>query len=288
MKRGLKMKLAIVTDSTAFLPEEIKNHPDLYIIPIPVILDGKLYNEGIDIESDEYYELLKNSKEFPTTSQPSLGETLELYEKLGKQGYDTIISIHLSSGISGFIENLYGITDSINSVKVIPYDSKITSTPMGHMVIEALRLAEDGASVETIIQKLDFIRDSLHVYFIVEDLNNLARGGRLTNGAALVAGLLKIKPVLRFEEGKIVLFEKIRSSKKAFARIEDVIGQHIETMEAPLKLTIIHGNNLAVALQEKAKIEAKYPEISIEIAHFGPVVGTHLGEKAVGFTISKI
>lgn len=280
------MKLAIVTDSTAFLPEEIKNHPDLYIIPIPVILDGKLYNEGIDIEADEYYELLKNSKEFPTTSQPSLGETLELYEELGKKGYDTIISIHLSSGISGFIENLYGTTNTIEGVKVIPYDSKITSTPMGHMVIEALHLSEQGATVEEIIQKIDKIRDSLQVYFVVEDLNNLARGGRLTNGAAIVAGLLKIKPVLKFDDGKIVLFEKIRSSKKAFARIEDIIGQQIDAFNEPVKLTIIHGNNLAVALEEKAKIEAKHPEVSIEIAHFGPVVGTHLGEKAIGFTIS--
>lgn len=280
------MKLAIVTDSTAFLPEEIKNHPDLYIIPIPIILDGKLYNEGIDIEADEYYELLKNSKEFPTTSQPSLGETLELYENLGKKGYDTIISIHLSSGISGFIENLYGTTNSIEGVKVIPYDSRITSTPMGHMVAAALHLSEQGATVDAIIQKLDQIRDSLQVYFVVEDLNNLARGGRLTNGAALVAGLLKIKPVLKFDDGKIVLFEKIRSSKKAFARIEDLIGQKIEGFDAPVKLTIIHGNNLDVALEEKAKIEAKHPEVQIEIAHFGPVVGTHLGEKAVGFTIS--
>ncbi|MBM9833786.1 DegV family protein, partial [Enterococcus faecalis] len=90
------MKLAVVTDSTAYLPERIKNHEDLFIIPIPVILDGKVYNEGIDIEADEYYALLKNSKEFPTTSQPVLGEVLALYESLKDRGYDTIISIHLS------------------------------------------------------------------------------------------------------------------------------------------------------------------------------------------------
>ena len=80
------MKLAVVTDSTAYLPERIKNHEDLFIIPIPVILDGKVYNEGIDIEADEYYALLKNSKEFPTTSQPVLGEVLALYESLKDRG----------------------------------------------------------------------------------------------------------------------------------------------------------------------------------------------------------
>lgn len=280
------MKLAIVTDSTAFLPDEIKNHPDLYVVPIAVILDGKLYNEGIDIEADDYYDLLKNSKEFPTTSQTSLGEMLSLYEDLGKKGYDTILSIHLSTGISGLLGNLYGATDAVEGVKIIPYDSKITSSPMGYMVDQALKLNDTGATLDEIIQKLDTIRDSVEVYFIVEDLNNLARGGRLTNGAALVAGLLKIKPVLTFEDGKIVLFEKIRSSKKAFTRIEDVISQHIEALNAPVKLTILHGNSLEVALEEKGKMQARYPELSIDIAHFGPVVGTHLGEKAIGFTLT--
>ncbi|KKJ71732.1 DegV family EDD domain-containing protein, partial [Enterococcus faecium MRSN 4777] len=93
------MKLAVVTDSSAYLPERIKNHPDLFVIPIPLIMDGKIYNEGIDIEADEYYGLLKNSKDFPTTSQPVVGEVLGLYEELKEKGYDTILSIHLSSGI---------------------------------------------------------------------------------------------------------------------------------------------------------------------------------------------
>ncbi|MDN6639810.1 MAG: DegV family EDD domain-containing protein, partial [Tetragenococcus sp.] len=92
------MKLAIVTDSTAFLPERVKTHPDLFVIPIPVILDGKVYNEGVDIKADEYYKLMKQSQEFPKTSQPTFGETLDLYKSLKEKGYDTILSIHLSSG----------------------------------------------------------------------------------------------------------------------------------------------------------------------------------------------
>ncbi|MHC5267801.1 DegV family protein [Enterococcus sp. LJL98] len=282
------MKLAIVTDSTAFLSEETAKHPDLFVIPIPVILDGKLYNEGSDIEADEYYELLKNSHEFPTTSQPALGEALELYEKIRKQGYDTVISIHLSGGISGFVTNLHSIQDGVEGLEVIPYDSKITSMPMGHMVETALLMKDAGQPLPMILKKLDAIRDHTNAYLIVDDLNNLVRGGRLTNGAALVAGLLKIKPVLTFENGKIVLFEKIRSSKKAFARAEDVIGQRMKEINQPVKLSVIHGNNLEVAQEEKAKLEAKYPGVSVEIGHFGPVIGTHLGEKAIGLVISLI
>ncbi|WP_414841705.1 DegV family protein [Enterococcus saccharolyticus] len=280
------MKLAIVTDSTAFLPERIQKHPDLFIMPIPVILDGQIYNEGIDIEADEYYGLLKNSKEFPTTSQPALGEALELYESIAAKGYDTIISIHLSSGISGFVNNLHTIENAIDGVKIIPYDSKITSMPMGHMVEAAVDGIDQEKSLAEILVHLDVIRDNTHAYLIIDDLNNLVRGGRLTNGAAVVAGLLKIKPVLTFEEGKIVLFEKIRSSKKAFNRAEEVIGQHKDEIKHPVKLYVIHANNLEMALEEQKKLQERYPDVPVEIGYFGPVIGTHLGEKAIGLAIS--
>ena len=280
------MKLAVVTDSTAFLSEDALKNPNLFVIPIPVILDGKLYNEGIDIEADQYYDLLKNSQEFPTTSQPALGEALMLYEEIGKKGYDTIISIHLSSGISGFVANLYSIKDSVSGVNIIPYDSKITSMPMGNMVETILKMNAKGCTLEEMLDQLDQIRENTNAYMIVEDLNNLVRGGRLTNGAALVAGLLRIKPVLTFDDGKIMLFEKIRSSKKAFARAEDVIGQRMREINQPVKLYVIHANSLAVAQEEKQKLQEKYPNATVEIGHFGPVIGTHLGEKAIGLAIS--
>ncbi len=280
------MKLAVVTDSTAFLSEDALKNPNLFVIPIPVILDGKLYNEGIDIEADQYYDLLKNSQEFPTTSQPALGEALMLYEEIGKKGFDTIISIHLSSGISGFVANLNSIKDSVSGVNIIPYDSKITSMPMGNMVETILKMNAKGCTLEEMLDQLDQIRENTNAYMIVEDLNNLVRGGRLTNGAALVAGLLKIKPVLTFDDGKIMLFEKIRSSKKAFARAEDVIGQRMREINQPVKLYVIHANSLAVAQEEKQKLQEKYPNATVEIGHFGPVIGTHLGEKAIGLAIS--
>lgn len=280
------MKLAIVTDSTAFIPERVRGHKDLYIIPIPVIIDGKSYNEGIDIEPDEYYSLLNNSQEFPTTSQPALGETLAIYEELQKKGYDTVLSIHLSSGISGFLSTIHTIKEHVNGLTIIPYDSFITSMPMGHMVESALDMNDQAKTIEEILDHLDIIRDHTSAYLIVEDLNNLVRGGRLTNGAALIAGLLKIKPILTFDHGKIVLFEKIRSSKKAFKRAEKIIGQRAAEIPYPVKLYVIHANNYEVAVEEKAKLQKQYPDATIEIGHFGPVIGTHLGDKAIGLAIS--
>lgn len=178
------MKLAVVTDSSAVLPEEIQNHPDLSVIPIPVIIDGQSYSEGQDLEADEFYSMLNTSKEFPKTSQPVLGEVLALYENLQKAGYDTIISIHLSAGISGFVGTLEAIKDEFPGLTIVPFDSKITSMPMGNMVKAALDMKDKGASLEEIKTRLAYIRDNVYAYLIVDDLNNLVRGGRLTNGAA--------------------------------------------------------------------------------------------------------
>lgn len=280
------MKLAVVTDSSAVLPEDIQQHPDLFVIPIPVIIDGKSYSEGQDIEANAFYEMLNTSKEFPKTSQPVLGEVLALYDDLQKQGYDTVISIHLSAGISGFVSTLEAIKDDFSGLKIIPFDSRITSMPMGNMVKATLDMNDAGASLAEIKERLAFIRDNVYAYLIVDDLNNLVRGGRLTNGAALLGGLLKIKPILTFVEGKIVLFEKIRSSKKAFARAEDIVGQKAAAIDQPVQFFVIHANNLEVAKIEKAKLQEKYPEAQITIGHFGPVIGTHLGEKAIGIAIS--
>ena len=132
------------------------------------------------------------------------------------------------------------------------------------------------------------IREKTYAYLVVNDLQNLVRGGRLTNGAALIGGLLKIKPILDFEEGKIVLFERIRSSKKAFKRVEEVIGERVKENPAPVIIYVIHGNNLEVAEEEKKRLQKKFPGTTIEIGHFGPVIGTHLGEKAVGIAITTL
>ncbi|MDT2599773.1 DegV family protein [Enterococcus hulanensis] len=281
------MKLAIVTDSTAYLNERMRNHKDLFIIPIPVIIDGEPFEEGVDIGYEEFYRKLKSSKDFPKTSQPVLGEVYELYRSIKEQGYDTVISIHLSEGISGFVRTLTAIKDDIEGLQLIPYDSKITSVPMGYMVERALEMSEQGKSLEEILTAVDQIRDTTNAYIIVDDLDNLVRGGRLTNGAAIIGGLLKIKPILTFEDGKIVLAEKIRSLKKALQRTEEIIEERHQENQNELRIYVIHGNNPELAQQEYDKLRQKYPDATIDVGTFGPVIGTHLGDKAIALGVAK-
>lgn len=277
------MKTAIITDSTAYLPEELKNDPQLSIVPIPIILDGKVLNEGQDVFAKEYYDLLKNSLDFPKTSQPVIGEVLKLIQHLQTQGYEDAILITLSSGISGYFSTVNALKDEVPGIKVWPFDSLITSVPMGAMVKKALEMAREKIPPAKIIDKLADIRKNMTAYMIVDDLNHLVRGGRLTNGAALIGGLLKIKPVLTFDEGKIVVSEKIRTSRKAFNRVEDLLLSKAEENHQDYQFFIIHANYLEAAEEEKARLLAKNPQMEIEIAYFGPVIGTHLGEKALGF-----
>lgn len=281
------MKLAIVTDSTAYLNERVRNHKDLFIIPIPVIIDGEPFEEGINIGYEEFYQKLKESKDFPKTSQPVLGEVFQLYRSIKEQGYDTVISIHLSEGISGFVRTLTAIKGEIEGLKVIPYDSKITSVPMGYMVEKALEMSDQGKSLDEITAAVDAIRDTTNAYIIVDDLDNLVRGGRLTNSAAIIGGLLKIKPILTFEDGKIVLAEKIRSLKKALQRTEEIIEERRQENGEDLRIYIIHGNNPELAQQEYEKLREKYPKATIDIGTFGPVIGTHLGDKAIALGVAK-
>ncbi len=281
------MKLAIVTDSTAYLNERTRNHKNLFVIPIPVIFDGEPFEEGVDIGYEEFYHKLKDSKNFPKTSQPVLGEVYELYRSIKEQGYDTVISIHLSEGISGFVRTLTAIREDIQGLNVIPYDSKITSVPMGYMVEKALEMSDQDAALADVLTAIDKIRDTTHAYIIVDDLDNLVRGGRLTNGAAIIGGLLKIKPILTFEDGKIVLFEKIRSLKKALQRTEDIIEEHRQESDEELRIYVIHGNNPELAQQEVEKLSKKYPNATIDVGTFGPVIGTHLGDKAIALGVAK-
>ncbi|TWW13818.1 hypothetical protein LABALGNA3A7_00620 [Dellaglioa algida] len=283
------MKIAIVTDSTSYLSKEQIEKNNITIIPIPVIIDNKIYNEGVDITTEEFYEKLKTSDSFPSTSQPSVGEMINLYDRLGSEGYDVVLSIHLTNTISGFVDNLKNIAPTIESTRVIPYDSGITVMLMGYLALEAAKMAKEEADIADIINRLDDLKTTLGEYFIVDDLQNLVRGGRLSNASAFIGSVLKIKPILTFDSvsNKIVAFEKIRSTKKAIKRVEDLFEEHRSSIDYPLRGLIIHANDEASALKWQVKMKKKYPDMTFDISYFGPVIGTHLGEKALALAWIK-
>ncbi|MGG0669504.1 DegV family protein [Lederbergia citrisecunda] len=273
------MKTAIVTDSTAYLPPYIVEKLDIHVIPLTVTIDGLAYEEEIDLTSADFYNKVRGEGPLPKTSQPPVGKFVELFESL-KTDHDAIISIHLSSGISGTYAGAVQAGEMTEGIDVRAFDSELSCYMQGFYVIRAAEMAKEGASPAEIMEELYEMKKTMRAYFMVDDLAHLQRGGRLSGAQALIGGLLQVKPILHFHDKVIVPFEKIRTRKKAMKRIADLLAEDAERM--PLEAAIIHANQPEEADAWKAELSERLPNVHFTISHFGPVIGTHLGEGSMG------
>ena len=274
------MKLAVITDSSAFLPDSLRGNDHLCVLDIPVVIAGETYVEGKNLTASEFYEKMAAADELPKTSQPSVAELEETLTRLASEDYTHVLGLFLSSGISGFYQNIQYLKDEFPDLKIAFPDSKITSAPLGLMVENALTWAAEGQNFEEVLLKIQRQIDGTSAFIMVDDLNHLVKGGRLSNGAAILGNLLSIKPILYFNDaGVIEVFEKIRTEKKAIKRLIEVVEE--KTASASYQIIVIHGNaeEKAESLRQQL-IEAGIAD-DISLATFGSVIGTHLGEGSV-------
>lgn len=272
------MKTAIVTDSTAYIPQEVREKYDIHMIPLTVILGTEVYEEEKDLTASEFYEVIK-TKDLPTTSQPPIGKFVELFEKLS-ENYDEVISVHLSSGISGTYQGAISAGDMVEEIDVFAFDTEVSCMVQGFYAIEAAKLAKKGKTAAEIMPILDELKETSHAYFMVDDLSNLQRGGRLSSAQAIIGSLLQVKPLLHFQDKLIVPFEKIRTKKRAMKRIVELLRE--ATNGDRYYAAIIHANREEEAKEWKAELEQEFPNIEFSLSYFGAVIGTHLGEGAMG------
>nr|WP_106783710.1 DegV family protein [Lysinibacillus timonensis] len=274
------MNIAVVTDSTAYLTPEERQRYNIRMIPLSVTLEDGVYEEEIEITTAQFYDKVRTTKTFPKTTQPPVGKYVELFEELAKE-YDDVISIHLSSGISGTFAGAVQAAGMVEGINVHVFDSEISCSPQGFYAKKASEMINAGANVNEIMTKLEEMKAKMRAYFVVDDLSHLQRGGRLSSAAALVGGLLQIKPVLHFENKVIVPFEKIRTKKKALKRVEDLLAEDAAKYKH-LQGTVIHANCEDEAKKWMAELSEKYPNVDFHLSYFGPVIGTHLGEGSLG------
>lgn len=277
------MKIALVTDSTSVLTEQEIKENNVIVAPIPIIIGDKEYLEGVNITSKQLFETQKQGAAFPKTSQPSMGEMISLFNKLYDEGYEAIITITLSSGISGFFQTLQNVARNNPEYHLYPYDSKMTVRLQGYLVLAAAKMIKAGYTPEEILERLDKIRATIDELFVVDDLKNLSRGGRLSNASAFIGTMLHIKPLLTFEDGKIVAFDKIRSLKRAVSKVEDIALERTSKLpyKDKLRLFVFHSNDEKQAEGIKEFILDNFPGMPVDVAEFSPVIATHLGEKSI-------
>lgn len=273
------MKTAVITDSTAYIPKELRDKWNIYMVPLNVIFGTEAYQEEIDLTWKEFYEEVKH-KELPTTSQPPIGHFVTLFERLAID-YDAVICIHLSSGISGTYQGAVTASTMVEGIRVFPFDSEMSCMVQGFYALEAAEMASRGESAEAILTRLEELKRTARAYFMVDDLSHLQRGGRLSSAQAFIGSLLQIKPLLHFENRVIVPFEKIRTRKKALKRMVDLLGEDASS-GVSFRAVIIHANREEEARVWRDELAALYSNVDFSIGYFGAVIGTHLGEGAMG------
>ncbi|MDE5415513.1 DegV family protein [Alkalihalobacterium chitinilyticum] len=272
-------KIAFVTDSTAYITEELKNHPDVYVMPLAIIFGETVYEDGISLTTEQLYEKIKQSKEVPKTSQPAVGKFVELYEKL-KEDYEQAIAVHISSKLSGTLESSRSASEMAEfPVEVV--DSKSMSYAITSLIQTGMKLSEEGLEANTIAQKLREEADKGENYILLGSLEQFYKGGRMSGTQFLIGNLLQIKPIIRINQnGEFEVFEKVRSEKKAVRRLLELI-QNAYEKHSISEVQIMHGNVLEKAISLEKDIKSKYPHMNVVIGEISSTIAAHAGEGTV-------
>ena len=279
-------KIAIVTDSTSFLPAELIKKHNITVVPQVLIWGEQTYYDGVDIQPAEFYTRLKTAKTMPTTSQVSLVTMQSAFQTLVDQGYD-VVGIFVSSKLSGTIQSAMQGKEMMGSAgqKVTLVDSLATSMSLGLIVLATARAAESGANLNDCLVVAEKTRGNSGLFFAVDTLEFLHRGGRIGGGQRFIGSMLNLKPILALEEGKVEGIERIRTKSKAHDRVIELVADKVNG-KSNIRLATVHANapDDAKSLLDKAAQRLK--PVETIFAEVSPVVGTHAGPGMIGLAYS--
>ncbi|MCH2494151.1 MAG: DegV family protein [Dehalococcoidia bacterium] len=276
-------KIALVTDSTCDLPKSVVKDKNITVIPLNVHFGEETFLDGIDLQSNEFFEKLSTSEIHPQTSQPSVGRFVETYNDLLKK-HDSILSLHISSKLSATYNSALQAQKEIGNEKIKVIDSMNGTLGLGAIVHHIADLNQKGESFENLVKEAEKIIPNAIFMGLVPTLEYLAKGGRIGKARAFMGSLLKIKPILSAVDGEIQSVGKARTLIKGM----DFIVDEMKNRKIS-KLFIVHANHEERANLLKEKTKDLIDPKDIIIAEFGPVVGTHLGPGSfgVGFISSE-
>ena len=280
-------KVAIVSDSTGCLTDEMLREHNIFTSHLMIVFGTESYQEFKELSPSKFLELMNAQEELPSTSQPAIGLTVELYEGILAQGYDEIIHITISSGLSGTYQSALNAADIAGPGKIHVVDSKTVIFPQGALAIAAAKLANEGKSVAEILARLEEIQESSEMIASVKSLDNLKKGGRLSNLEAYFGSLLQVKPIITMTEaGKLEAIEKVRTFKKALAHLVETAKE--AALDVSYEIAVIHMENPEDAKEVEQALREIYPNHVIHVLPLSLVVSVHVGEGTIGVTWSKV
>lgn len=282
----MKKPIAWILDSTGFVTEEFKAHPDVYMVPLNIHFGREEFiDDGVDLTNKELYARIKSSAEFPKTSQPSAGKFAELYEKL-KEEYECAIAVHASAKLSGTIASSTAAAE-MTSFKVYAIDSLALSYGLSGLIDRGLELQNQGMEAEEIAERLQKEVHDLRNYILIGNLSQLYKGGRMSGAQYYIGSLLKVKPIVQLSaEGELVPIDKVRSHKKAIQYLLDRVKEDHEKYGTD-KFQIMHGNVLDEAESLKQDILKIVPGASILVGDLSSSLAVHAGEGTIALLWRK-
>jgi len=276
-----KPMLRIVMDSAGDLPVEWISKYDINVIPVNVHLGNEVFLEGVDLTPDQFYSWVKETGKVPKTSQPAPQQYIKLYKDIAKPG-DVILSIHLTSKLSGTYESAVLAARELQDApfKVIPFDTLSGTGIQGYMCREAREMDQRGASVDEILERLEKVRDNNQVIFTVDSLDFAQKSGRVQMLEAILATVLKIKPIITIKEGTMAVANKVRTRK---ASLEYILQEMSRRMGKNLiNAAIMHANDLATALEISEKVKGILNVKNLFVEELSIGIASHLGPGTVG------
>jgi DegV family protein with EDD domain len=275
----------VVTDTTHYLPREMVKAHDLRQVSLYVRWDGRVEREADLPDFDGFYERLRTSGEMATTSQPSVGDFLEVYEPILEAGED-IVSVHLSGGISGTVRSAEQARDvlierGIDPARLVVADSRTVAGGLGICLLGAIAAAEKGRSAEECAQTVHAVREGLKIWFAVDTLEFLRRGGRIGAAQAWVGAALKVKPILTLLD-EVTPVERVRTSGRAFARLVECLRERRE--DGCDAFVVQHTQALERAQQLVDAGREIFGAEPLFVSEIGPVIGAHAGPGLLGVT----
>ena len=267
----------IVTDSSCTMEKSLRDELNIHMMPLSIMVDGVVYPDDDHLPGEKFMDMMANAKALPKTSQPPIGEFVELYDRLGEDGSE-VISIHMTKGLSGTVEAARQASN-LSSSKVTVIDSDFTDQGLSFQVIQAAKLAQAGAGVPEILAEIERVKQNTKLYIGISTLDNLVKGGRISRTTGLLSNIFNMKVVMDFENTELIPVAKGRGVK-TFNKWFDELKSELSKIPNVRQIGISHADGLELANVFKEGLQAIFKDMDIPVLHTNPVIATHTGKNA--------
>jgi DegV family protein with EDD domain len=274
-------KVAIVADSTSYIPQKLIQEYGIRVVPLVVIWSGEEFLDGVDIQPDEFYTRLQNAREMPSTSQPTPAAMQKVFGELLEDGYD-ILGVFISQKLSGTVASAVQAKAMFPDANIEIVDSAQAAMGAGWPIIAGARAAASGATLEECKAIVEAGCKQADIFFVLDTLEFMHRGGRIGGATRFLGTMLNSKPILEIKDGAIEALERVRTHRKAVNRLLELLEERIGGRE-PLYLAIIHANVPEAARELHDRAVSRTNPVESAITEVSPVIGTHVGPGTLGF-----